>query len=161
MVPEWAPGLGVHAAFSWKALRVSAGVSAWLPVRETLEGSGQPGAAEQGAEFQLSSAFAELCYRLRTRVVVPAVCSGAELSLLRGQGFGAGVDAQTDAAMFVALLAGGRVFWNYSSTLSLMIGADALVPLGQRQFVFAGSEPAVVHAPVAGARLAFGAEWTL
>ncbi len=156
LVPSWAFGLGAHGAFSWKFLRTSAGLSFWLPVRETVDE-----AETQGAELQLSAANAELCFRIETPTLIPALCSGGELALLRGKGFGPGVQPQSSSALFGSLTAGGALLIRTSTELSLLLDVDALLPLGERQFVLAGSDPALVHEPSAGFRLSCGAEWSL
>jgi hypothetical protein len=156
LVPSWAWGLGVHGAFSWKALRSSAGASFFLPVRTTVDA-----AETQGAELQLSSAQAELCFRIETPTLVPALCSGGALSLLRGKGFGPDVQPESRSALFGSLTVGGALLLRVSGTLSLLLDADAVLPLGDRQFVLAGSDPALVHPPSPGLRLTFGAEWSL
>jgi hypothetical protein len=47
-----------------------------------------------------------------------------------------------------------------AAPLSVVVDVDGLFPLGDRQFVFGGGEPAVIHAPAVGIRVAGGAEWT-
>jgi hypothetical protein len=153
LVPDWAFGLGGHGVFSWKALRVSVGASVWHPDGKTLEESEQ-----QGAEIQVSSAFAELCLQLHTPLLIPALCSGAELSLLRGEGFGPGVEPEARAAALVSVSAGGALLLRQSKMLSWVLDLDAVFPLGQRQFVLSGSAPALIYEPAMGFRSAFGAE---
>jgi hypothetical protein len=155
LLPDWTFGLALYGAFSWRAVRSSAGVSAWLPSRETLD------ASEQGAELQLSSAFAELCLQTEAGALAPALCSGGELALLRGQGFGVGVEPKARSAAFVSLSAGAALSLRQSEQLRLVLDVDAVFPLGERQFVFAGADPAVVYVPGAGFRLSCGAEWSL
>ncbi len=156
LVPDWTFGLGLHGAFSWKALHSVAGASFWLPVRKTLE-SGEA----QGAELQLSSVYIELCLGLDLPALMPAVCSGAELSALRGRGFGSGVEPEARTAAFAALSVGGKVVLRSSGRLSWLLDIDGVLPLGERQFVLTGRDPAVIYAPSAGVRLSFGAQWSL
>jgi len=155
LVPGSTFGLGLQGAFSWKALRTSVGASFWLPARATI-GAGEA----QGADLQLSSAFAKLCFQIDTPTLVPALCPGAEISALRGKGFGPGVEPQARTAVFASLSAGGALLMRYSERVSLLLDVDALFPLGERQFVFAGSDPAVVYAPSVGFRLTLGAQWS-
>jgi hypothetical protein len=139
----------------WKALRATAGASFWLPVRHTVDAD-----ETQGAELQLTSVYGELCARLDAPTLVPALCSGAELSLLRGRGFGPGVEPESSSAVFTSLSGGAALLVRSSERLSLLLDVDALLPLGDRQFVLAGSDPAVVQEPSAGFRLTCGAEWS-
>lgn len=153
LVPDGALGLGLHGVFSWKALRTSVGGSVWLPDSKKLGGS-EP----QGAEIQVSSAFAELCLQLETPVLVPALCSGGEVSVLRAEGFGPGVEPEARSAALVSLSAGGALRLRQSKRVSWVLDVDAVLPLGQRQFVFGGDAPALIYAPGTGFRSAFGAE---
>jgi hypothetical protein len=154
-LPTWAAGGGVHGALSWQALRGSVGVSGWLPVDETIEGS-----ENQGASLQLSSGYAKLCWQARTAPLVPAVCGGAELSVLRGRGFGPDVRPQSATALFGSLLGGGTLRLRSTEHLAVLLEADALVPLGDRQVVLAGGAPAQIYQPSWGLQLACGAEWS-
>jgi hypothetical protein len=155
-LPTWAAGGGVHGALSWRALRASVGVSGWLPVDETIEGS-----ENLGARLQLSSGYAKLCWQAGTAPLVPALCGGAELSVLRGRGFGPNVEPQSATALFGSLLGGGILRLGLTERLAVMVEVDALVPVGDRQVVLAGGAPAEIYEPSWGFRLGFGAEWSL
>jgi hypothetical protein len=156
LVPDYALGVGLHATFSWQALRTSAGVGFWFPDTTTVAGT-----EAQGAKLQASSAFAELCWQLESPVLIPALCSGGELSLLRGEGFGPGVAAESRTAALGALSAGGALRLRQSERVSWLLDADAVFPLSRPKFVFAGSAPALLHTPSAGFRLTIGAQWSL
>jgi hypothetical protein len=156
LVPDLAAGLELHATLSWQLLRFSAGASYWLPDSATLDD-----AADQGARIQVSSAFGELCLQYQATWLVPCFCSGGEISVLRGEGFGPGVAAESRSASLVSLTAGGALRLRQSEGVSWLLDADAVLPLGERNFVFAGSAPALIHTPGAGFRLTIGAEWSL
>lgn len=156
LVPMLAPGVGLHGAFSWKALRTSIAASYWLPVSETVDS-----ARTQGAELQLSSASGELCWQLTPPPLVPALCGGAEVGLIRGRGFGPGVMPRTRTAWIGSLSAGAVVQMRLSRRLALLLDGDAVLPLGDRRFVLGGGDPAVIFEPGAGFRLTCGAEWSL
>jgi hypothetical protein len=155
-LPVWSPGFGVQGAFTWKALRTNLGATFWWPVTTTIETE-----SAQGAEFQLFSGHTEVCLQHTIRQLSPAICAGAQLANLRGKGFGAGVDPQVQYANFVSLSAGGALIWSYSKRLSVLLDFDAVFPLGDRQFVFTGSDPALLHRPAMGARITCGAEFIL
>lgn len=144
----------MHAALSWRAWRAGVGVSGWLPVDATLGGS-----ANQGAKLQLSSGYAKLCWQIGRAAVVPAACSGAEVVLLRGHGFGPHVEPQSAKAIFGAVQAGGLLRLRSAARLSLVLEADVVVPIGDRKVVLAGDAPAEIYEPSWGLRLACGAEW--
>ncbi|HVJ15427.1 MAG TPA: hypothetical protein VM686_08300 [Polyangiaceae bacterium] len=154
VVPGWTAGLGLYGAFSRKAIRLSTGASLWLPVQRELND-------EQGAEFQLSTAYGKACRQMYTYDLTPALCTGVELSVLRAEGFGPGVEPATRTAAFATLSLGAEAFVRPSTELTLVLAADFLVPLGDRQFVFDGSDPAAIYSPGMGFQLTCGAEWSL
>jgi hypothetical protein len=154
-LPAWAAGGGLHGALSWRALRASVGIGAWLPVDETITGS-----ENQGARLQLSSGSARLCWQAASAPLVPALCGGAELAALRGRGFGPGVQPESETAWFGSLLAGATLRLLSTEHLAVLVETDALAPLGDRQMTFAGAAPAEIHEPSWGLRLACGAEWS-
>jgi hypothetical protein len=71
------------------------------------------------------------------------------------------VEPESRSAVFASVTAGGALLVRSSERLSLVFDVDALLPVGERQFVLSGSDPAVIHTPSAGFRLTCGAEWSL
>lgn len=153
-LPSWAVGSTLHGSLSWQALRSSVGVSGWLPVDDTIEGS-----QNQGARLQLSSAYAKLCWQAHTAPLIPALCGGGELSILRGRGFGPNVEPRAATEVLGSLLGGATLRLRSEEHLAVMLEADALVPLGDRQVVLGGDAPGQIYRPSWGFRLACGAEW--
>ena len=154
-VPKWAAGGGIHGAVSWRALRAVAGVNGWLPVDQTIAGS-----QNQGARLQLSSGFTKLCWQANTAPLVPALCGGGELAVLRGTGFGPQVESRLATALFGSLLGGAALRLRSTEHLAVLLEGDVLVPLGDRQVVLGGGAPAQIYAPSWGVRRWFGAEWS-
>lgn len=154
-LPKWAAGGGVHGALSWRALLLGAGVSGWLPVDETIDGT-----ENQGARLQLSSGYAKVCWQVDTAPLVPALCGGGELAVLRGRGFGPGVESRPGTAVFGSLLGGAAVRLRTTEHLAVVLEGDAIVPLGDRQVVLGGGAPAQIYEPSWGFRLGCGAEWS-
>lgn len=154
-VPKWATGGGVHGALSWRALSLGAGVNGWLPVDQTIDG-----AANQGARLQLSSGYARVCWQVGSAALVPALCGGGELSILRGRGFGPSVESRSATALFGSLLGGAALRLRSTEHLAVVVEGDALVPIGDRQVVLGGGAPAQIYEPSWGFRLGCGAEWS-
>lgn len=154
-VPKWAAGGGVHGAAIWRAWRASVGVNGWLPVDQTVAGS-----ENQGARLQLSSGFAKVCWQADQAAWVPALCGGGELAMLRGSGFGPGVESRSATAWFGSLLGGAALRLQSTEHLAVLLEGDALVPIGDRRVVFGGGAPAQIYQPSWGFRLGCGAEWS-
>ncbi len=157
LLPAWSFGLGLDGGVEWKALRWSLSGAYFRPVEQSAPDSG--GDLGQGARFQLVSAATKLCLVQPIQRVSGGICSGVELALLHARGIGPGVHSNAQQAKFMSVSAGARLGWAASSRLAFLLEADALLPLGSRQFVFDGSAPAQIHTPHAGVQLALGAQF--
>jgi hypothetical protein len=151
ILPSWAFGFGISGALSYRALRASLGVTLFTPVKKSL-------GADQGAEFWMFDVPVELCWQHSVGRFTPALCAGGRLARLRGEGFGDEVEGRARTIGIFSVSAGAALFFQYSKRGGLFLDADVVVPLDNRQFVFGGSDPALVFAPSAGASLLAGAQ---
>jgi hypothetical protein len=155
LLPTWSGGFGLDTIVRWRALQAHISGAYFLPVEQQA-----PDTASQGARFRLIAAQMELGLRLPVLTDLSvAVCSGAQLAFLHGEGFGPGVTANTQDARFIAFSAGGLLAWEASEHWTVVFDADALFPLGDRRFVFSGTNPAAIHTPSWGAQLALGVQY--
>jgi hypothetical protein len=155
MLPSWSGGVGVDAVVRWRALRAHISGAYFLPVERRAADD-----ETQGARFRLISSQAEigLSQPIFDELSV-AFGAGAQLAFLRGEGFGPGVVPNTQNARFVAISAGGQLTFQTGPALALVVDADALFPLGSRNFVFSGSAPTSIYTPGWGVQLAVGVQF--
>jgi hypothetical protein len=111
------------------------------------------GSRDRGATFELWSVAPMSCYRALAGSIDGWACLGAELGLLRAEGFGT-ERSHLKRSFWLAPAAGALFAWNPSSGSTLLLGLEGLVPLTRTRFELAGAPVHRANAVVPAARLA-------
>lgn len=141
-LPGVAPGLRFSLGLSWRLLAVAIGASHWFEREVRL-----PGYAEAGGDLRLTTGDVRVCAVPSARRLHVPLCTGVELGVLAGQGFGV-ANPRTGRALWAAWIADAGLTimpWSW-----LGFGARAVLVVPMTRSTFALDDIGSVHevAPV-------------
>lgn len=155
-LPRPAFGIGFGAGLRYDAWRLLA--LGRLSLHQTIDDSDASGTF--GAELERATAELVGCHGWRSLRFEIAPCVGFALELLNARGFGDGVAAASERAVWPAASAGGVAHWYATESLAFFLGMTGYVELSRPRIVIEGLGELAQLAPVALGGT-FGAEWIL
>jgi hypothetical protein len=149
------PGVGPHLALtgSWQIGPAAFELGAGYGLPNEARYAAHP---EIGAKLDLLYGSARACVLPNVGSLAFPICAGADVGVMRGQGFGL-ADTSTSAQSFASLVLGPALRWPLSELVHVWLGLDALVPLVRPQYHVRNLDRLFRPEPI-GARVQLGSE---
>lgn len=149
------PGLGPHVALtgSWQLAPAALELGVGYALPNEAQYAAHP---EIGAKLDLLYGSARACVLPNVGSLAFPICAGADVGVMRGQGFGL-AETATSAQLFASLVIGPALRVPLTELVHVWLGLDALVPLVRPQYHVRNLDRLFRPEPI-GARVQLGSE---